>query len=837
RSDIIRPVEGTYSINNYGMLKNYIKVGIRNILKHKVFSFINIFGLAMAMAVSLFIILMLADQSAYDRFHPHADRVYRVLSSQNDGGPANASSPLPLASYATENYSQIINATTLLPKVGGDLIYLESEKVKSTEVRGFFADKNFFEVLGFELSAGNKFNALSEPNSIIITSDIAYRLFKDQNAIGKRVRFSDRGLGLMKIDLGSMKEGVPQDFGMYQVTGVIDNKAYKSHIKFDVLISSGSLPSLYQAGMLRDDSENWQAYSKGYTYLLAQENTSDESIEDLLSDLATTKYSTMEGLENLQLLSQPLAEISPGKFVGNPISLRLPIELYYILSAFALIIMLSACFNYTNLSIARITTRTKEIGIRKVNGASRMNLILQFLTESVIMSFLALIMANLLIWFAKPFAGELWISEILQFDITANLQVLLAFIGLTLLVGFMAGVYPALMVSRYNPVNILKDSGNTKKNKLSFRKIINIVQLGFSLLFIITSLLIHKQFKQFTQYDYGFEAAYILNIPLQGNSYRLLATEFESIPGVERVSASEFVPALLYRHGASIKRTIKGEGFNAENISVSPNFLENIGVKLTAGDNLLPSNTGKNTILLNEVAIASLGFADAATAIGQPVYINGNDEPSVIKGVFRNFNFETPFMGTGEMPLILYHLPNSFSYLNVKVASANYNSVIAMLEESWEEADPVHPIKIYNYEQQLADSNKWFGDLTIIIGLITVLALVISCLGLLGMAIYTTERRTKEMGIRKVLGATRKQLIMLMGKSYIRLLILAVVIFAPVSYLFNSLWLENIPNRVTFGIETLAIGILILLLLGVTTISSQLISASNKNPVDSLKRE
>ncbi|MEL6562081.1 MAG: ABC transporter permease, partial [Bacteroidota bacterium] len=412
RPDIVRPLQGSLKLNNYGMFKNYIKIGIRNILKHRTFSFINIFGLALAMTVSLAIILLLADQTGYDQFHDNKNRIFRILTSRDGSGPNNASSPLPLGDYLTKNYPFVENATTLLPKVGGDAIYADGQSRENTEVRGFFADENFFEVFDFQLTAGNSKSALNSPNSIVLTKNVAYRLFNDAEAIGKTIQLTDRGLGIIKIDLGSMKEGTPKDFGSYVVTGVIDDSQYKSHIKFDVLVSSKSLDNLYQQKLLKDDSQNWYRYSNGYTYLLLQKSANISQLNSALTDVISVNYSENENFSQLELIPQALTEISPGDFTGNPISLSLPIQAYYVLIALALIIILSACLNYANLSIARITSRTKEIGVRKVNGASRKNLRTQFLTESVLTSFCALLLAILLLIALQPLLSTLWFTEI-----------------------------------------------------------------------------------------------------------------------------------------------------------------------------------------------------------------------------------------------------------------------------------------------------------------------------------------------------------------------------------------------------------------------------------------
>jgi putative ABC transport system permease protein len=269
------------------MFKNYFKVGIRNIVKFKTFSFINIFGLAVGMAVSLLIILMLTDQNSYDQFNIKKDRIYRVHSKVKNSAIANASSPIPLAGTLKENYPIVQNATSLVPGIGGDAIYT---KGKYAEIRGFFADEQFFDVFSFELEEGNKQDALNNPNTMIITADVAYKLFNDESAIGKTIQFSDRSLDLMKIDLGTGKEEVAEDWGAFIITGVIDLSKYKSHIKFDMLVSSASLPRLYQEGRLNDRTNNWLDYSVCYTYILLQEGASATDFQTALNEISHIKF-------------------------------------------------------------------------------------------------------------------------------------------------------------------------------------------------------------------------------------------------------------------------------------------------------------------------------------------------------------------------------------------------------------------------------------------------------------------------------------------------------------------------------------------------------------------
>ena len=393
RPSMIRSFEVFQPVNDFPMFKNYLKVGFRNIIKYKVFSFINVFGLAVAMSVCMLIILMLADQKSYDQFHEKKDRTYRILSKIQDSMTPNASSPFPLASTVKADYPIVEEATHVVPGVGGDATYEQ----KSTEIRGFFAESSFFNVFSFDLEKGNIQNALDLPNTMVITSEIANLLFEDENPIGKRVEFADRGLRLIDMNFGSETGSKLVNWGSFTITGVLDRKKYKTHLQFDVLISTSSLPSLYKNEKIANHTDDWRRYSYAYTYVVLAQGNNEQDLTNSLNDLVVRKYADFEDLQGFQLIAQNMNDITPGIFVGNPPSLRLPVEAYYILGFLAMIIMISACLNYTNLFIARALTRAKEIGVRKVNGALRKNLILQFLSESVITVLLALVMASILL--------------------------------------------------------------------------------------------------------------------------------------------------------------------------------------------------------------------------------------------------------------------------------------------------------------------------------------------------------------------------------------------------------------------------------------------------------
>jgi putative ABC transport system permease protein len=834
RPGIIKTPEAYHPVNNHDMFKNYFKIAIRSILKYKAFSFINVFGLALGMCVTMLIILMLADQKRYDQFHEKKDRTYRILSKIARSGKPNASSPFPLAEAIKAEYPIIEESTHLVPGVGGDATYDQN----SVEMRGYFADVSFFNVFGYDLEKGNEHTALASPNSMIITKEMATLLFKDEDPLGKVVEFYDRKLRIIKFNFGNETGSSPVPWGSYTITGVLESAKFKSHLKFDVLISTLSLQRLYKEEKTENFSSNWQRYSLCYTYVVLKQETTGQDLTRSLDDIVRNKYAGFEDLKGFKLIPQNLADITPGRFLGDPTSLRLPIDAYYFLGLLALVIMVSACVNYTNLSIARALTRVKEIGVRKVTGAKRKDLVFQFLSESVINALLALVMASLLLILVKPAFMKLWVNQHLAFDLQGNIFVYLIFVALAFFVAFIAGIFPAFHLSRYGPARIIQGPQRKAGGKPGAQNLLTTAQFIISLFFIITSIVIARQFNHFIDFEYGFDSSNIVNIQMQGNDYELLSGEFNSVSGVSAVSACEFIPATAMTNGTAVRKAgTEAEHTSFEHLHVDSNFIRNLSLSIVAGQNFPAHGNRDRFVLVNETGARRLGYEYPPEIVGEILEVVSYEEPVEVIGVIADFRFQTPVMAEEIEPLMFRNQPDHFSYLNVKVSPEDINGTLTRLEQKWKEIDPVHPFKYQFYDDQLIIVNRWLGDLVSIIGFIAFLAVIIACLGLLGMAMYATERRTREIAIRKVLGAPNAGLALLLSGRFTKLLLVSLLISAPLSYFINNLWLENFPNRVDFGWGTVLLGTVILLVLGLFTIGSQTIIASRRNPVESLKAE
>jgi putative ABC transport system permease protein len=835
RPGIIRPSKGVHYRNDYSMFRNYFKVGVRNILKYKTFSFINIFGLAVAMSVSMLIILMLMDQNRYDQFHEKKNRIYRILSNYENSKQPYATSPYPLAAALKSEYPIVEETTNLTPGPAGDATYNQH----MVEMRGYFADPAFFRVFSFKLENGDDETALTRPNSIVISRVIANKLFGSEDPVGKVIEFSDRQLSFpLRFD-GVGAAAV--NWGNFTVTGVIDESAYKSHLKFDVLMSSSSRQALINEKKIEDLNNNWEWYFRCYTYVLLNSGRNEDDLSKALGDLVAHKYKDIkaEHTKGFVLLPQALGDIQLG-LSGNDTDNRMPGLGYYLLTVLATVIMLSACLNYTNLSVARALTRAKEIGVRKVTGANKRALVTQFLSESIITSLLAMIMAVVLLFTViKPGFQSLWVNRYLEFELPASFSTYVVFVAFGVAIGTIAGFYPAFYLSSYQPIKALKNLGSVTSGKLGLRKVLSVSQFVFSLFFITTSILIFNQFKHYMEFDYGFDAKNIVNIELQGADYKKLMNELNSVTGISTISASDLIPATGRSNGNELKKTGSTDEYTSTNVLIADeNFTNNLGLKIIGGKNLRPSGEASDRlIVVNEQFVKKLGYKFPAEAIGAVFESKWGNEQLEIVGVVENFRYNMLVNSDEIKPVMIRNQPSQFQYLNVRISSTDMTGTIAKLEQKWKKIDPLHPFKYEFYDDQIISTHKGIFDVVSILGFIAFLAILIACLGLLGMATFAAERRKKEVGIRKVLGAQELRIAFLLSKEFIQVLAMSICIGAPSSFIINNLWLQKLPNRVEFGAGTVLIGTFVLLMLGILTIGSQTLRASKANPVDSLKME
>lgn len=811
------------------MFRNYLKTTWRNIIKNKTFSFINIFGLAVSMSVCLLIILIINDQNSYDDFHVNKDRIYRVHTQSKDGNTnPTASSALPLAAELRK-FNSVEASATLVRNIGGDIFYED----KTASGGGYFADGNLFRILDYKLEAGDAATALNNPYSMVIAEDVAEKLFGQEDAVGKVVKFNDTGINPAGPETGSRETA----YGQFTITGVLKPDPGKTGLPFKLLASLSTVNSLSQQGVLHYQQNDWNNVWMGYTYVLLQKGQTKKHLQMLLDKITAREYPTAQGTAFV-FQAKALGELTPGEAIGNVTVTTLPKGVLIFLGVLCLVIMLCACLNYTNLSVARSLTRIKEVGVRKVSGATRRQVFQQFIAEAVFTSLFALVFAFLMLLVLQPLFTGLWLNRFLNITFTYDAKVYLMFLALSLGVGLIAGLLPAAYISVFNPVQIFRNFNSIKGFRgLTLRKVLLVTQFVVSLIFIISASLIYAQTQHVFNFEYGFNKDNVVNIKLyKTENYDRFAQAVSSNKNVIAVSACAFPPASGTNNGGLVYRADDTkDSLQTSIIDIDDKCLEVWHLKLVAGKNLppIPADSVDQYSLINEKMVSAFGYPSDAAAVGQRLLVGGNTVQ--IAGVVKDFQFLE--VNRGIEPLLLRNRKSEFGYATVRIAANDEAATVQFLQSAWKKVNPNTRFDYVFFDAQLHTFHSLLTDAASIIGFLALLAVVISCLGLLGMALYTAETRRKEVGIRKVLGSGVMQIVLLLSRNFLLLLGIAILIATPIAYLLNNAWLQFFVSRVSIsvGILTMSIGGLAFICLFIVGVQAWRVSRIN--PVKSLRTE
>ena len=803
------------------MLYNYLKITWRTLKKYSAFSAINIIGLAASLSFCLLIMLFLIDQRSADRFHENSDRIVRVVSDfkspSNDDHSLYATSPATLGSLLADQFPEVERSIKIRGNFDGEFRGNE----KTIPLRGIYANEEFFSVFDFELSQGNPETALLNPGSVVITRETADKFFDEPDVVGKRLTL-----------LGGRE---------FTVTGVID-KTYRTHIAFDIIGSHATLSSNPEAEQVL---ANWQnSIYDSYTYLLLREGTSFDDFEARIQPLIGENYvDPAERSKIFRLVVQPITSINLGPDISNEIGMVIPAIIAWFLTGFTVIIVLIAIFNYVSLTIARALNRGKEVGVRKVLGSDRAGIIKQFIFESVLIAVTALLFAGVMLrWLLPEFNGLYFISftgNQVESELLFNYGTILSFIGFAIAVGVLAGIYPSLYLSRFNPALILKGTFNvTGLSGQLLKKIITVTQFTFSIIFIVTSVIMVKQFEHMTTSDYGFERENIVHIRLQDVPYNQLREIVKNNTNIHIASLTSTVPALGSSRGVqlrtgAVERLVRGHRF-----SVDENYLETMGIDLIAGRNFNPemATDSSQAVILSDFAVRQLGFRSPEEALDQVIQTNRDREVTII-GVIKGFVTADPMNLGGT--IALFFAPDEAEYVIAKVRPGQTVDFINNLEAKWNELGSLHSFKYKIFDQELRENPSlvMFIDFIKILSVFGAFSILITCLGLLGMAMYSAENRVKEIGIRKVLGASVKNIVYLLSKEYLVLISISIAIGTPLAYLVNSLWLQEVTNKTELSPMIFVLGAGGTILLALFTVGTQALKAARTNSVQNLRSE
>ncbi|GHN00131.1 ABC transporter permease [Cytophagales bacterium WSM2-2] len=811
----VRRLEFINLLINWLMLGSYIKTSGRNIVRNKLFSAINIIGLAISMSVGLILIGMVSDILSYDQFNVNHVRIYRVNSVfkyLNQEGTRLATTSVKAAKTIEENFS-LPEAVAVFRHAGGDVKVGE----KSIPLDGFWTTKSVFEVFSFHLLKGNAATALKEPYTIVLTEKSARKLFGPEEPLNKIVEFN----------------GKP-----YTVTGVMEDVPAFSHIQFDMLASFSTNDLLS-----KDNKErmNWDYVWDTWTYLLLPADADLKNLKTNLDQLSAKEDPSVKNT-HVELWLQPLDDIMTGEDLSNTIGSTMGGSMLWIFTGLAFVVILSACFNYTNLSIARSLRRTREVGIRKVIGALKSHVINQFVVEAVLISLSSLVVAFFLFLFLRPYF--LGVEEGLQKML--RLQLSPAIVGYFILfaigVGIAAGFFPALFFSKINAAMALKDnSARLGFKKLTMRKVLVVFQYSISIILITSTVIMFKQYKHFVAFDLGFKTENILNIALEGNKAGPLKKELSEIPEVKQIAQSVLVTSVGNYWGSYMKyHTNPDDSTIVYYNTVDENYLPLHEHKLLAGRNFLTKadSTNEDEIIVNEQVLKRFNIAgkDPMKAIGETVTIDHKE--AHIVGVMQDFHYGRANDREQARQVFLRYSHKKPNYLNVKIQSTDILATYAKLEAAWKKIDPVHPFNAKFYSEQIEKSFAGLKASVKVAGFIAFLAIGIASLGLLGMVVFTTETRLKEISIRKVLGANEAGLLYLIGKGFFFLLLVATVIGLPITYLFFDLIaFPELVNHAPISPGDLLLGVTAIMLLAFTMICLQTFKAARANPAQVLKTE
>jgi len=688
-------------------------------------------------------------------------------------------------------------------------------------LEGYFADKAFFEVFGFRLEQGVAAEVLNRPNSLVLTSETARKLFGAKEPMGETVKL--RGLG---------------DF---VVTGVLLPRPGKTHMEFDILASLSSMPVLERSGDVSLTTSNWKNYYSNYSYVQLRAGHSPEELRVLLASIQGRFYGKLD-LESrdkgYEFELQPLSEISPGRMLSQSLGRALPEVVLYFLGALGLLGMVAALLNYTNLTLARSLARAKEIGLRKVVGAGRMQLFVRLMSESVLTAMLALVLAFVILQsFLVPGFKSLQIAELSDITLEFTPLFALLFVGFTAVVGLAAGLVPAVVMSGFRPVAVLKDISKVRVfSGLTLRKTLLVVQFTLSLVLLIVLTVMVRQVRHAVAMDYGFHWRNTMTVRLQGQDASRVAQQFGQHPNVESIAAMSHHP-LTWEDGSSDVRINRADdAIGVREYSVDANFVDLFGLTLVAGTNFhkdLPRSNEK-LVLVNERFVQKFRLGTPQEATGRSFLIEDSTEVR-IAGVMKDFFYKPATYELG--PLMLRFTPGDWNVLAIKLRGGDARETSSHFEALWKKLDPFHPYNGRTYEDIMDETYDMYTETITLIGFLAGLAFAISLLGLLGIVTFQVESRIKEIGIRKVLGAGVGNLVLLLGRRELSLLLIATVLAVPASIFLATLFLESFAHRVTIGVSSILPGILVVYLCAFVTIGWQALRAIISNPVEALRYE
>lgn len=786
----------TFSI---GMLNNYLKVAVRNLYQYKYFSIINAFGLALGMSVSLLLISLFGYVNTYDDYHADADRVYTIVSTVEKAAEQNAYATAP-ARLADKLISELPSAEKVL-RIKKDWHSIVARDV-NIPAKAYYTNADFFTFFSFSLVAGNV-ASLNKSNQVVLSARTAHKLFGDSVAIGQTIELTGGTL--------------------LQVGGIVKDPA-RTHLSFDMLISDATLAA--SAASVRD----WEEFPNQYLYVKMREGTDTEDLTEYLTQTADRLYKHTQTKVAFDVVK--LNDIATGLDRRNAIGETWEMSGFILFAVFAALILLPACFNYANISIARAMRRAKEIALRKTVGGVRSQIFFQFLTETIVITLIALIGAlGIFILIRGEFQSMLVAGSSLDLSLTPRLVSM--FLIFALFTGLVAGIFPALYFARMNPIEAFRSRIHTRRSSFSVRKVLTTFQFVLSFGFILSLFVIGRQYRYAMSFDFGFQKEHIIDVAMQDVASGPFLAAFSGLSSVNSLSQSSGILGVTSSH--AWLHNLTGDSVMTAQMFVDRNYIGNLGLTFLAGHNFTDELwTRERHVLVNEEFLKVNDIRNPLDAIGRIYQIDGQDLEVI--GVLKNFHF------AGLMyPITSFVFrfdPAQFKYANLKVSKGDTYDMLSEMETTWKQLPTEKKFIAKYFEDEMQEAYSIYNVLLKMVGFMGLMAITISLLGMVGMVVYTAQSRTREVGIRKVMGADVQQVIFLLSRDYIKMLSWAIIIGTPLTVFLVNVFMPHIQYyHASISVWDVLLSIAVLMGFGVTTIVMETYKTAVANPANTLRSE
>jgi len=803
------------------MLHSYLKTALRFLRKNRTFSLINLAGLALGTLCCLYIILYVKDQYSYDRQFDHAADIYRITSEMATHGDRNtmATSSPPIAPAMKADFPEVLHFTRAIPTLGAEEHLLVYKQKSFYERDAMLVDSTFFDVFDFHFSAGSAVHALSAPNSIVLSSPVAARLFGDENPLGKAITIHD--------SWGNT---------IFTVTGVVDESLVRSSLRANLFIKMN--PGGFGGDLLTNDT--WTGNNFAYSYVKLAPGTSPKALEKKLPaflDKYGAQQFKSDGMTKILHL-QPIRTIHTstqyGVDLGHPVSE----SFLHILVLIAVLIQVIACINFMNLSTAKASRRAKEVGIRKVVGARNKSLVFQFLAESFLLALIGVAIAVSMLTFTLPYLNRITEADI-SLSMLTDYTVWLLLGAIVLATGLLAGSYPAFYLSAFKAIKVIKGNFTSHVSAAGIRRSLVIFQFALSIMLIASIIVIFTQLDYIKNKDLGFnkdqELIFSFHTDDTRSHMRAFAEDLRHLTGVQDVSMASSYPGAGTYHdwGVWLSGGNAATSIDQANLSSDEHFIKAMGIQLVSGRDFRTHDSG--SVIVNETLVKRLGLT-AAAAPGTRLFAEGPRQ-FVIAGVMKDFNYKSLREGVGPFMILYDPRRDDINRLVVHIRSTDYTAMLGKMAALWLKDVPATPFDYTFLDDQVQHQYQSETTMSHIINAFTGMAIVISCLGLFGLAAFSAEQRTKEIGIRKVLGASTGGIVRLLSADFVKLVTIAFVIATPVAWWAMHEWLQAFVYKVTIAWWMFALAGLSAIIIALVTVSFQAIKAAVVNPIKGLRSE